>query len=99
MFTSLRPPGFSGVTRRLPALLCGHGDHAALAAQLAAFATHSGHDAGYVRRCDFGDYTFHIGESLLAPALSRRLSIFGPGRAAHHLKGRLVYVGRLGAFA
>ena len=47
-FLMPRPPRLSGFGCHLAALLWRHGDHAALPADLAALAPHSGHDAGYI---------------------------------------------------
>jgi len=49
-----RPSGSRRFDRSFPALLRCHGGKSPLSADLAAFAAHSGHDAGYVGWRGFG---------------------------------------------
>jgi hypothetical protein len=60
------------------AFLRGHGYQASFAAYPAAFASHSGHDAGYIRIGYFG---------------WKLLPILGLGQMAHHLVRGLIHVG------
>ena len=73
----LGPTGFRGLSSHFPTLCCGHADQASLPADPPAFAAHSGHDAGYLRRGNLGGI---------------RLWRVRAGRPPNHLESRLVYV-------